>query len=381
MTVILIGRFQDNESATQIAYKRYAATDEDQYPTFSICLNGEGLYRYNGSAIYEAYGLNPSNYEKLLQGKPAFRYEYDHTRRLFDQISFPLKYKTHHKFVDMVQNSFEISDIIAKAHFKAENQNVLYEKKALSNRTFDNEPPFYLSYQTPNKRCLTREGKKENGLIRHKDDVYLDTSFLDFNTKMELFIHYPGQLIRNFDSPAFVSDKNELENQARHSILQIKVFQGTVWKRRSVKTKRCLKDVDNYDQYFQQAVSQIIGCVPPFWTRTINLAKVPEECMSLEKLKMANNLIEDYKRTFDEIKPPCIDMFNSVVWGQRRSWEDAYMEIFYEEKYYEEILQVEDFSIQDFISNLGGFIGIFLGYSMMQIPELLGKFHNVKVNV
>ena len=125
----------------------------------------------------------------------------------------------------------------------------------------------------------------------------------------------------------------------------------------------------------------MISCVPPFWTRTINSAKVREECTSLEQLKEANNLIEDYKRTFHEIKPPCIDMFNSVVWAQRRSWDDAYMEILYAEKYYEEILQVEDFSIQDFISNLGGFIGIFLGYSMMQIPELLGKFQTVTVNV
>ena len=74
-------------------------------------------------------------------------------------------------------------------------------------------------------------------------------------------------------------------------------------------------------------------------------------------------------------------MFNSVVWNGRRSWEGAFMEILYAEKFYEEILYVEDFSIQDFISNLGGFIGIFLGYSMMQIPELLGKFQNVTVNV
>ena len=42
------------------------------------------------------------------------------------------------------------------------------------------------------------------------------------------------------------------------------------------------------------------------------------------------------------------------------------------EKYYEEIKQVEDFGFQDFVSNVGGFFGIFVGYSMMQIPELLG---------
>ena len=71
MTVILIGRYQDNKSATSISYKQFATTDDDQYPTFSICLNGDGLYRFNGSAIHEAYGTNPANYEKMLLGEPA----------------------------------------------------------------------------------------------------------------------------------------------------------------------------------------------------------------------------------------------------------------------------------------------------------------------
>ena len=43
------------------------------------------------------------------------------------------------------------------------------------------------------------------------------------------------------------------------------------------------------------------------------------------------------------------------------------------DKYYEEITEIKDFGFEDFISGLGGFIGIFLGYSLMQIPELLCK--------
>ena len=390
MTVILIGRYQENESATQIAYKQYAATDEDQYPTFRICFNGDGLYRYNGSAIYEAYGINPSNYEKMLQGKPAFRYEYDPTRRLFNKTSLPLKQGTDLKFMDLVQNSFDISDIITSARFEAENTYVLNYNKTPSNRMVDNKPPFYISYQIPKKRCLTRKVKKKNGLIRHKDEVYLDLSFLDFNTKIELFVHYPGQLIRALDSPTFESDRDEMRQEAAvywpPRKRQIKMSQSTVWRKRSVKNKLCLKDVDSYDQYFQQAVSRIVSCVPPFCTSTLNFTTIRDECTSLEKLKKVNNLMANYKKVFDEIQTPCIDMFNSVAWSQqpqknREHGEIAFIEILYTEKYYEEILQVEDFGVQDFISNLGGFIGIFLGYSMMQVPELLGKPQNVTIDV
>ena len=70
-------------------------------------------------------------------------------------------------------------------------------------------------------------------------------------------------------------------------------------------------------------------------------------------------------------------MFNSVVWNWIQPWNrsknDAFVEIIYVDKYYEEITQAKDFGFQDFWANLGGFIGIFLGYSMMQIPELLCK--------
>ena len=111
-----------------------------------------------------------------------------------------------------------------------------------------------------------------------------------------------------------------------------------------------------------------------------------KECTSIEKLRKINDVIVDiYKNKLDydssvfkklEINPPCLDMFNSIDWSRPKSRKlvenSAWIEISYLEKYFEEIKQVEDFGIQDFVSNVGGFIGIFAGYSMMQIPELLG---------
>ena len=110
MTVILVGRYEDNKSTTSISYNQFGDTDKDQYPTYSVCLEGDGLYRYNGSATYEAYGINPSNYEKMLQGQPAFRYEYDHTKRLFIKTPLPLKHETHFEFEDIVQRIDQVHE-------------------------------------------------------------------------------------------------------------------------------------------------------------------------------------------------------------------------------------------------------------------------------
>ena len=80
-------------------------------------------------------------------------------------------------------------------------------------------------------------------------------------------------------------------------------------------------------------------------------------------------MIEGYSR-------PCVDMYNIVGWN----WEDVEgvtksdeirITFYYQEQYYQELEYLPDFDAETFISNIGGFVGIFLGYSMMQFPELL----------
>ena len=58
------------------------------------------------------------------------------------------------------------------------------------------------------------------------------------------------------------------------------------------------------------------------------------------------------------------------------------MKFLYKEKYYQEIENVRDFGFETFWSSVGGFVGIFLGYSMLQFPELISNipllFRNIK---
>ena len=384
MTVILIGRYEKDKSATSIAYRKYAERDEDRYPTFTICVNGDGLYRYNESAIYRAYGINSANYEKILQGEPAFRYEYDIQRHLYTRTSLPVGYKTYFKFKDFAQNSNDISGIIKESEFEAENPSftVSHKKENISGEGFLDNPLFYISFQTLKTRCLSREWRYDTGVIRVKDSFTLDMDFLNlkFHTRIDLFIHHPGQLIRDLDNPIFTFEVDESRYDYALYDLQMKVSQSAVWRKRSVKRRPCLQDIDDYDQYIQEAISRKLGCVPPFWNNRVNLTSLLEDCTSLEKLQQLKETVGDFKSLFHGFQTPCTDMFNTVSWNKKRNGiidriQDklANIEILYADRYYEEIAQVADFGVQDFISNLGGFIGIFLGYSMMQIPELLGK--------
>ena len=57
MTLKNVGRFYADANATAITYKKYGNTVEGQYPTFSVCFEGNGFYRFNESAVFTAYGI------------------------------------------------------------------------------------------------------------------------------------------------------------------------------------------------------------------------------------------------------------------------------------------------------------------------------------
>ena len=50
---------------------------------------------------------------------------------------------------------------------------------------------------------------------------------------------------------------------------------------------------------------------------------------------------------------------------------DARIQFIYTETNYQEIKNTMGFNLESFVSGIGGFVGIFLGYSTLQLPELL----------
>ena len=222
MTVKMIGRYYEDRNSTSIAYKKYSDSLVNQYPVFSICFKGDRLYRFNETAIFTAYWIHSTDYEMMLNGYPAFQYEYDPTTRLYSKIQVHSKLKTDIRYNNMAQNSFQLSDIVKQASFLAENeyQSTFYgNKEAIAAGSVVTEPPLYISYRSPRVTCLTRKSSYEFDLIRVKDSLAWDTSFLDSNTRVQIFIHHPGQLTRSFDSPSFTSYLKDIRTLFSHTFL------------------------------------------------------------------------------------------------------------------------------------------------------------------
>ena len=253
---------------------------------------------------------------------------------------------------------------------------------------------FYLGYQTPEMICFTRDSKDVKGSARLEDEITFketmqfsipsqDEKFIYQNAYLSIYIHYPGQLIKSLDTPRFSSSFLEYR---WNDILEFKLSQGTLLRKRSNSKEPCRVDMEDYDLYLMETVCKMknIQCIPPFWNRKLEAELRLENCVAREQLKEISNYIKNLTATLTSHDVPCIEMYNSIVWNWNKKREEdwkakdwnkkqAVIKFLYQEQYYEEIQYLKAFDVEGFISNLGGFVGIFLGYSMMQLPELLGK--------
>ena len=131
---------------------------------------------------------------------------------------------------------------------------------------------------------------------------------------------------------------------------------------------------------YVEVINKVINkteCIPSYWKDHIPDRQGLQECTSQKMLQIAYGDIRDWKKVMEEHAHPCVDMYTIAGWNWEqiegaKGIDEVNIKFRYQEKYYQELRYLPDFDLETFISNIGGFVGIFLGYSMMQFPELIG---------
>ena len=198
---------------------------------------------------------------------------------------------------------------------------------------------------------------------------------------MDIFVHYPNQLLQSFGNAKYSTSLSQLVstlNDAYPKVLEIKISACTRIKKRVDSNEPCNEKYHNYDQFFQQNVAKHLGCVPIYLKQAKNNMK---ECNTKIKLKEAQYIIDNYDKFLSQFKKPCDEMLvltsDSVDHSPIPKPRDIANKFVHAEKVYEEIQYTKAIGFESWLSNVGGFVGIFLGYSMMQFPELLLIFTSI----
>ena len=86
---------------------------------------------------------------------------------------------------------------------------------------------------------------------------------------------------------------------------------------------------------------------------------------------------KNYQDVMDLYDPPCDEMMVNPGVQQQADPSNIgttiTVQCMYQDKTYVEFVNVRDFGLESLWSNAGGFIGMILGYSVLQIPAAIGQ--------
>ena len=168
----------------------------------------------------------------------------------------------------------------------------------------------------------------------------------------------------------------------------------SVFRKRNTFHKECNKDWAGFDKMVFRDVIKTANCRPPHW----NISSDYPICNSKEKMtnvtipesaggKIASNtFLKKFKGPCDgilEAKSKTLLERRRLTFGGSMSMDDvdsADLEFYFMNDEYKEIKYTREFDIESLIGNVGGYIGLFLGFAIWQLPDamrfLMNKFCN-----
>lgn len=357
-------KFIGNNCVPFLVYKKFYQSPSDIYPVFTFCLEkGIGMY---DSDFLEKLGANASDYQEFLTGG----YADDATESKMKEIDFNetmikfqnigLMYKT------IWQNS---SGGTAKQVWK-------------TNKKENGALPWIKSYQSPIRICFSRNQNYGPKGIRAHEHLTLNKTFLNMNEgKFRVYHHYKNQRMRRTCKHIFQKNMKKMNFKT----LEFFESQVNVVRRRIDANDPCDPNV-NDDQAAMEAIMKKAKCVPTYWKgMTANDNRYPN-CTSPQQLKTIYKVLKTVANIlsiFSEFTEPC-NKLSSVITFQEfaRHPEDdpntLLLKFNHLEETYLEITNHPEFNTEMLWSCIGGLVGMFLGYSLWHMPDILSGWNVVE---
>ena len=383
MTLTQIIRFLGNGDTSIITHKKFNQSPQDKYPTFSICIQGQDIYWNHVDNLFWVFGMTSEEYVEMLKGN-GWRYTYDISQPLYKKEAIKLndfvKYAKDGHFLTFEDENFiplYPLDIFTGAHFLAQDINDTTYYGGDNKGTRLQHIPFYIGYRTSDTICFTRNSSNDRlGLIRLYDLLSLNSLLLKpgnhLFVEFRIIFHYPGQLVRNFHKPIY---RSTLASYDKDKVLQLTVSHVTKLINRPDSNIGCYAGKKRDDNIFEEELIKHINCTPIYWKNLLNETQNKRLCKSPKQLRDADFHLSFGREYLSSYDPPCVDMKTSVTYSreltQRKN--EFLLKIVYKDNVFQEITNEKAFTFETFFSSMGGFVGIFLGYSVLQIPDLINN--------
>lgn len=365
-----IKRYLDNNDTTVIEFQKFNASPNDKYPVITLCFHGKYgkftlIYK---EEVLRNYGLSVTQYRNMIIGNSN-----ETELEILNLPDFSLVTPT----LEEMALSFSTTNRNDRAvnimqKYKNENESHISQNKSFIPLLKDSYWPFYLSYQNPEQICYSQRSEFKQNFIKSSDYIRLNTGLLNYMQEVgyvDIYLHYGGQTLRSFvkEVTSIAVTKHPPDKSVR---IQVSGF--SVIKRRLDANIPCNPNFENEDIDFLNHVTKKINCTPPYWKNLEGIASDLKPCVS------SSNLQEAYKysqygnvgNVLDLLHPPCSEM---TMISSIDSITGSLLEVKFQyrnDKYWE-IKNTRDFGMTSLWSDVGGFVGIFLGFSLFQLVEIL----------
>ena len=193
----------------------------------------------------------------------------------------------------------------------------------------------------------------------------------------EVWFHYPKQLLESWHLG--MGKWFWPHRDGNSSINYVMVFERSkmeVLQRRNKRNEPCIEDWKNHDDYVIQEIIARAGCRPPYWK-----SKGVRLCSSKEEMKKV--LPPLTKHDYLDYTPPCRSVtnlpFSFQEIDENLSRDPAYFRISMTsaDTTFKNIEHLVEYTGQNLVGNIGGYLGLILGYALVHLPMSLYRILKV----
>jgi len=407
MTFFLFQAYFDNEDSSVISYKIFDQGNADVYPTFTICSVGYNIFKdHSDRDPVCGYPCSNTSYRMQYPSKCipyCSNIVYSETMRgilgedFYNQTSILFE----DKVIQLLPKIREFYTITKEGSF--------IHNVRLGQQMPECHSTFSITYHDGHKVCYTKEVYPGQDVVLNIDVLQLNADHMvshpkNKNDKMSIFVHQRGKLLRALRSPDGLIKTIRLKEEKKSFSYQLKLRISSV----EVLTKRedailpCNPNLQDEDNVWITNAVNVLGCTPQFLKRfVINASANGKEVTSRCTQEQYRNFDKEFnpRIKFQRIekeyvqactqmtsiltskdllivdKDPIVNLTKNVT-DMERQLNTITVRIEYAAFGFKEIRNYKAFGLLSLWSQIGGFVGIFLEYSLLQVPEIIERVIN-----
>ena len=357
-----IGIFYEDKDVSILDYKVYNSERENVYPSFSMYFRQPFI-----EEKLKAYGndINSTTYSAFLKGiymdERMFNISYDEVT--IDVRKHLLRY-------DITYTNYTIFSLNGKEEIERNGWKMPYVSyQKYNGKAFAVDIPFQkganlLDFQVVFKRDMfPGQTRPQAPKLNHKYNTIQDG--------FEFLFHYPGQFL-NSDAHGITKwSWPKLDTKSsKNIVMDFTIRNVGVLKIRNKRNRRCYENLFHHDTIILDQIMDEAGCRPPYrTTRTLlplciamhNISRIfaPSHHELSTKFdppcKFINKVQFDFEDVQDDFMPNGLVKIKVNMMGRR----------------FTEIEQRRAYSLESLVGNVGGYLGLFLGYAFAEVPTTL----------